>query len=104
MCCRLKTEYGIKISVGRVYRLMRGMQLPRMSTEKPPFTHRHPQQDSAPCRNIFKQQFNPQEPDRVWASDITYVRTDKGFHYICVVLDLFSRKVIAWRVSCKADT
>ena len=83
---------------------MRGMQLPRMSTEKPPFTHRHPKQDSAPCRNILKQQFNPQEPDRVWASDITYVRTDKGFRYICVVLDLFSRKVIAWRVSHKADT
>ena len=105
MCCCLKTEYGIQISVGRVYRLMRGMQLPRMSTEKPAAAYRkRSKQDDTSCRNILQQNFNPQEPNRVWASDITYVHTDKGFHYVCVVLNLFSRKVIAWRVSSKADT
>lgn len=84
---------------------MRGMQLPRMSTEKPAAAYRKKQkQDDTSCRNILQQNFNPQEPNRVWASDITYVHTDKGFHYVCVVLDLFSRKVIAWRVSSKADT
>ena len=35
---RLEAEYGIKISTGRVYRLMKGMQMPKMSTEKKPWT------------------------------------------------------------------
>lgn len=104
MRCCLKTEYGIQISVGRVYRLMRGMQLPKMSTAKPAAAYKKKsEQDDTSCRNILQQNFNPQEPNRVWASDITYVRTEKGFNYVCVVLDLFSRKVIAWRASNKAD-
>ena len=83
-------------------------QFPPESPKTVGLGHRYQQnsekQDDVSCRNILQQNFNPQEPNRVWASDITYVHTDKGFHYVCVVLDLFSRKVIAWRVSDKADT
>ncbi len=35
--------------------------------------------------------------DQIWISDITYVRTLEGWLYLCVILDLFSRKVIGWR-------
>jgi putative transposase len=38
-------------------------------------------------------------PDQVWASDITYVRLLRGFVYVAVILDLFSRKVIGWALS-----
>lgn len=38
-------------------------------------------------------------PDQVWASDITYVRLVRGFVYVAVILDLFSRKVIGWALS-----
>jgi len=39
------------------------------------------------------------KPNQVWAMDITYVPMAKGFVYLTVVLDWFSRRVLAWRVS-----
>lgn len=40
-----------------------------------------------------------ERPDQVWAADITYVRLARGFVYVAVVLDLFSRKVIGWALA-----
>ena len=41
--------------------------------------------------------------NQVWASDITYIRINKGFIYLAVILDLYSRKVIGWALSKKID-
>ena len=38
-------------------------------------------------------------PDQVWAMDITYVPMARGFVYLAAVVDWFSRKVLAWRLS-----
>jgi putative transposase len=38
-------------------------------------------------------------PDRVWAMDITYIPMARGFVYLAVVLDWFSRRVLSWRLS-----
>lgn len=38
-------------------------------------------------------------PDQAWAADITYVRLIRGFVYVAVLMDLFSRKVIGWALS-----
>ena len=38
-------------------------------------------------------------PDQVWAMDITYIPMARGFVYLAVVLDWFSRRVLSWRVS-----
>jgi putative transposase len=39
------------------------------------------------------------EPNQVWAMDITYIPMARGFVYLAVVLDWFSRRVLAWRLS-----
>ena len=39
------------------------------------------------------------QPNQVWAMDITYITMARGFVYLAVVLDWFSRRVLAWRVS-----
>ncbi len=44
--------------------------------------------------NTLDRQFDVQAPDRAWATDITYVRTQEGFAYLAVVIDLFSRRVV----------
>lgn len=44
------------------------------------------------------------DPDKIWASDITYIKTKKGCLFLCVVLDLFSRKVIGWSMGIKAGS
>lgn len=98
----LEMNDGIFISPGRVYRLMKSMNLPKMSSEKPRFRAAK-QDDSKPCPNILKQRFNPQSPNTAWCSDITYIKAGGRFYYLCVIIDLFSRRVIAYRISKKID-
>ena len=38
-------------------------------------------------------------PNQVWASDITYLPMRKGFLYLVVIIDWYTRKVLAWRIS-----
>ena len=47
-------------------------------------------------KNILDEKFNPSEPDTVWCSDITYIWTFTGFVYLTSIMDLYSRKIIAW--------
>jgi len=42
-------------------------------------------------------------PNQVWASDITYVRMPRGWSYLTVVMDWYSRKVLTWRLSNTLD-
>lgn len=50
-------------------------------------------------KNILDGKFNPEEPDAAWCSDITYIWTFEGFVYLTSIMDLFSRKIIAWVLS-----
>lgn len=50
-------------------------------------------------KNILKKQFNPDTPDVVWCSDITYIWTFDGFVCLTSIMDLYSRKTIAWELS-----
>lgn len=45
--------------------------------------------------NILNENFNPEEPNAVWCSDITYIWTYEGFVYLTCIMDLFSRKIIS---------
>lgn len=80
---------------------MRTLQLPRMSTDKPFHKYRH--KDNGPCTNHLHQEFNQKAPNLVWASDFTYIKVAGKWYYLCIVMDLFSRKVIAWNLSDKPD-
>ena len=51
---------------------------------------------SKELHNILDEQFNPEHPNAVWCTDITYIYTHEGFAYLTSVMDLYSRKIIAW--------
>lgn len=51
--------------------------------------------------NVLNEQFNPERPNAVWCTDITYIWTQNGFVYLNCVMDLYARKIIAWTL---ADT
>lgn len=99
----LQRDYRINISTGRVYRLIKTMNLPKMSTVKP-FIQKTKESSIENCPNILKQQFDQTEPNKVWVCDFTYIKVCGKFYYLCVILDLFSRKVIAYKLSHKIDT
>ena len=46
--------------------------------------------------NLLKRNFTASRPDEKWVSDITYIKIEKGFVYLAVIMDLFSRKIIGW--------
>ena len=96
----LSRDYGINISVGRVYRLMNSMNLPKMATDKP---KRHRHVDNGECHNHLNQEFNQKAPNLVWASDFTYIKVSGKWYYLCIVMDLFSRKIIGWHLAPHHD-
>ncbi len=54
--------------------------------------------------NLLKQEFNPNSPNQVWTTDFTYISIGPKRHvYLCAILDLYSRKCIAWKVSDRID-
>lgn len=53
--------------------------------------------------NHLQQQFNVAEPNRVWVTDITYIRTHEGWLFLAAVIDLFSRQVVGWSMQPRMD-
>ena len=54
--------------------------------------------------NTLDRQFDVQEPDRVWVTDITYIRTLEGFAYLAVIIDLYSRRIVGWSMQNRQTT
>ena len=86
---------GEKIAVKTVANYMRQMGIKAQWIK--PYTQTTIDSDfSKELRNILNEQFNPEQPDAVWVSDITYIWTFEGFVYLTSIMDLYSRKIIAW--------
>lgn len=54
--------------------------------------------------NVLSREFEVNEPDEVWVSDITYVETAQGWLYLCVFIDLYSRMIVGWSMSANMTT
>ncbi len=95
---------GHMINKKRVERLMREMglnaRLPRQQSVRT--TIRNDEDHAA--ENILNREFSAQNPNEKWVSDITYIRTDEGWLYLTVIIDLFSRKIVGWDMSTELST
>ena len=91
---------GHTINRKRVQRLMRLLGLagiaPGPNTSTP-----HPQHKVYP---YLLRGGDVSRPNQVWSTDITYIRLANGFVYLVAIIDWYSRKVLAWRVSNTMDT
>jgi putative transposase len=84
----------------RVRRLMRVMGLEAIY-QKPNTSRRHPEHKVYPylLRGLIVDR-----PNQVWCADITYIPMARGFVYLVAVMDWFSRRVLAWRLSITMDS
>lgn len=57
-----------------------------------------------PSPNHLNQNFEVENPNKVWVSDITYIATQEGWLYVAIVMDLFSRKVVGLSMGDKLQT
>ena len=86
---------GERISERTVGKYMREMGI-RAQWVKPWIATTIDSDFSKELHNILDEQFNPDRPNAVWCTDITYIYTHEGFAYLTSVMDLYSRKIVAW--------
>ncbi|KRS12213.1 putative transposase OrfB [Roseovarius indicus] len=56
------------------------------------------------AENRLEQRFDASQPDQVWVTDITYIKTHEGWLYLCVAIDLISRRVVGWSAQSRMTT
>jgi len=86
---------GHKCGRHRVRRLMRLMRLVPIFQE-PNTSKKHPAHKIYP---YLLKGLAITRPNQVWCADITYIRMERGFLYLVAIMDWYSRKVLAWRLS-----
>jgi transposase InsO family protein len=95
-------ERGYQVSKMRISRLMKEMGL---QVKVAPYTLEHKKSLSRnKLRNLIRGEFSAEAPNLVWASDITYVKVKDQYMFVCVVIDLFSRKILSYGISDTIDT
>src|SRR6516164_5659509 len=92
---RALREQGLRCGKNRVARLMRNHKL--MARRKRAFRPQTTLAGKTVAPNLIRG-LEVSAPDQIWVSDITYVATLEGWLYLAVILDLFSRKVLGWKL------
>ncbi|MBQ9714595.1 MAG: IS3 family transposase [Clostridia bacterium] len=94
-------EQGEPITVPTVRALMHEMGLLSVRlTAKTLYDREH----KKPPMNLLNQQFYVEQPNQVWVSDVTQFRLNEKTYYICAIIDLFARSVIAYRIGMRNST
>ena len=96
---------GFSCGHNRVARLMRALGL--KAQQKARF--RYPKNSAASKTklippNLLASLPAPQRPNQIWVADITYLRSGQGWLYLAALMDLFSRKIVGWRLQDHLQT
>lgn len=95
---------GLVVSNKKVRQIMRELHIKKEQVpKKVPFI-KPPRKTNLNCQNLLNQQFTQKQPNLVWVSDITEIKINKKPVYLCVIMDLFSRKIIGYTISRKNNT
>lgn len=91
-------QRGVQCNHKRVERLMRiyGIQSKRRRKFK---VTTHSKHKRAIAGNLVQRNFSVANPNRLWTSDITYIRTQEGWLYLAVFLDVCSRRIVGWSMN-----
>ena len=101
--CRALNKSGFVIGETRTRTIMRKLSLKctQRQSYKSTTNSNHNNRISP---NVLGQQFNPDKPNQVWSTDITYLPTRQGWVYLAIVMDLHSRKIIGWSMAERMTT
>ena len=102
MAKKLRGE-GFKIGRYRVRKLMKNLGLTVRQRVAYKITTKRKHTDVV-ADNLLNQNFNPVQPNEVWAGDVTYLKTGEGWMYLAVVMDLFSRRIVGWHIDKRMTT
>lgn len=92
---------GLQISTKQVATIMRELNLRSIRIDaKKQYKKLHQHQK----KNLLEQDFTADYPNQIWVSDITYFKVNDYGIYLCIIMDLFSRMIVGYRVSRNAST
>ena len=94
---------GIFLSIYSVRKIMRENGYYPVVVRKYKPSH-NGRRDGKYLENKVNRDFRPQNLNQIWAGDITYIRTKRGFVYLAAVLDLCNREVIGYQIGKQIDT
>ena len=92
---------GIHVSKKRILAIMQEMGLSSVRVDAKKQFKRKQQYEK---QNLLKREFAAGHPNQIWVSDITYFKIKSYWVYLCIILDLYSRKIVGWRVSRNMST
>jgi len=95
---QLKRE-GHAVARCTVARLMRRLGLAGVVRGRKFKATTIPDTTAARPPDLVARQFTARHPNQLWVADLTYVATWRGFVYVAFVIDVFSRRIVGWRVS-----
>jgi transposase InsO family protein len=96
-------DNGKNYGKNRIARLMRENGIYSKIKKKYRYKSKQSNEINA-CDNIVNRSFNIKKPNKVWVSDITYIPTKEGWLYLCIILDLYSRKIVGWSMDKNMKT
>ncbi len=100
--CAVLHERGYRAGTTLVRELMTEMGLSSVSTtSKRQWKKSNSYERKA---NILQRQFHVDAPNCIWISDVTCMKLKDRYYYLCAIVDLYSRKVIAHKVSTRNST
>ncbi len=95
-------EQGIAVSRRRIGRIMKEQGLVSTYTIAP-YNPRKTSCNEATTANVLNREFEQTEAKRFVVSDLTYVKVQNKWHYICVLIDLFNREIVGHSVGPNKD-
>jgi transposase InsO family protein len=95
---------GHTIARCTVQRLMKAMGLAGAVRGRAWVTTTQAGGDAGRWPDLVQRQFTATRPNQLWVADFTYVATWRGFVYVAFVIDVFSRRIVGWRVSSSLRT
>lgn len=97
-------DHGVKVSRNRVARVMRKAKLKSIISKKYRTKTTDSEHTYPVVGNVLGQVFHAERLGQKWVSDITYIRTQEGWLYLTVILDLADRKVVGWALADSLKT
>lgn len=99
---KLVKDDGIQVSAKKVANRMRDLNL-YANPQVRYIQTTNSNHDKRVFSNELDRNFQPEAPNQVWATDITYVHTGEGFVYFNPILDLYGKKVISYAIKDRID-
>ena len=89
---------GVRVARCTIERLMRAMGVKGVTRGRAWIVTTRADATDRPA-DLVDRQFTATRPNQLWVSDFTYVGTWRGFVYVALVIDVFARRIVGWRVS-----